>query len=72
MNDPQIAVPSRAPAAEAVDDTILPFAVKALDLRGRIVDAVENLDGRPLSELMVLLAKVRPVATYPTSHPGIQ
>jgi 2-methylcitrate dehydratase len=42
------------------------------DLRARIVNAVENLDGRPLSELMVLLAKVRPVATYPTSHPGIQ
>jgi molecular chaperone Hsp33 len=37
MDDPQIATPSRAPATEAVDDTILPFAVKALDLRGRIV-----------------------------------
>jgi len=37
MNDPQIGIPIRAPAAEAVDDTILPFAVKALDLRGRIV-----------------------------------
>ena len=37
MNDPQIGIPTRAPAAEAVDDTILPFAVKALDLRGRIV-----------------------------------
>jgi molecular chaperone Hsp33 len=37
MNDPQIGIPVRAPAAEAVDDTILPFAVKALDLRGRIV-----------------------------------
>ena len=37
MNDPQLAIPTRAPAAEAVDDTILPFAVKALDLRGRIV-----------------------------------
>jgi molecular chaperone Hsp33 len=37
MNDPQIGIPSRAPAAEAVDDTILPFAVKSLDLRGRIV-----------------------------------
>jgi molecular chaperone Hsp33 len=36
MNDPQIAIPTRAPAAEAVDDTILPFAVKALDVRGRI------------------------------------
>jgi molecular chaperone Hsp33 len=37
MNDPEIAIPVRAPAADAVDDTILPFAVKALDLRGRIV-----------------------------------
>ena len=37
MNDPQIAIPTRPPAAEAVDDSILPFAVKALDLRGRIV-----------------------------------
>jgi molecular chaperone Hsp33 len=37
MNDPQIVIPTRAPATEAVDDTILPFAVKALDLRGRIV-----------------------------------
>ena len=37
MSDPQIGAPSRAPASEAVDDTILPFAVKALDLRGRIV-----------------------------------
>ena len=37
MNDPDIAIPTRAPAVEAVDDTILPFAVKALDLRGRIV-----------------------------------
>jgi molecular chaperone Hsp33 len=37
MNDPQIDIPVRAPATEAIDDTILPFAVKALDLRGRIV-----------------------------------
>ncbi len=37
MNNPHIGIPIRAPAAEAVDDTILPFAVKALDLRGRIV-----------------------------------
>src|SRR5579862_2368192 len=37
MNDPHIATPSRAPATEPVDDSILPFAVKALDLRGRIV-----------------------------------
>jgi molecular chaperone Hsp33 len=37
MNNPQIDIPTREPAAETVDDTILPFAVKALDLRGRIV-----------------------------------
>ncbi|MGH6672455.1 MAG: Hsp33 family molecular chaperone [Xanthobacteraceae bacterium] len=37
MNGPQFGIPSRAPSKEAVDDSILPFAVKALDLRGRIV-----------------------------------
>jgi molecular chaperone Hsp33 len=37
MNDPQIAVPVRAPDQNGRDDTILPYAVKALDLRGRIV-----------------------------------
>ena len=37
MNRPDLAIPVRAPALDAVDDTILPFAVKALDLRGRIV-----------------------------------
>src|SRR5271155_5248801 len=37
MNDPDLAIPVRAPAADAADDTILPFAVKALDLRGRVV-----------------------------------
>jgi molecular chaperone Hsp33 len=37
MNEPQIAIPVRAPAAESVDDTVLPFEVKALDLRGRVV-----------------------------------
>ncbi len=37
MNDPDFAIPVRAPAQTGLDDTILPFAVKALDLRGRIV-----------------------------------
>src|SRR4051812_44195508 len=31
------AVPTRAPAATSADDIILPFAVEALDLRGRVV-----------------------------------
>jgi molecular chaperone Hsp33 len=33
----ELAIPVREPAQTADDDTILPFAVKALDLRGRIV-----------------------------------
>jgi len=37
MNKPDTAIPIREPAQTALDDTILPFAVKALDLRGRIV-----------------------------------
>jgi molecular chaperone Hsp33 len=37
MNDPNVAIPVRAPAQTGHDDTILPFTVKALDLRGRIV-----------------------------------
>ncbi|HXX04281.1 MAG TPA: Hsp33 family molecular chaperone [Xanthobacteraceae bacterium] len=37
MDDPNIAIPVRAPAQTGLDDTILPFEVNALDLRGRIV-----------------------------------
>ena len=37
MNKPDSAIPVREPAQTALDDTILPFAVKSLDLRGRIV-----------------------------------
>ena len=37
MNDPDFAIPVREPAQTGLDDTILPFAVKTLDLRGRIV-----------------------------------
>jgi molecular chaperone Hsp33 len=37
MNNPELSIPVRQPAATSLDDTILPFAVKALDLRGRIV-----------------------------------
>jgi len=33
----QIAIPSRAPSPISADDTILPFEVSALDLRGRVV-----------------------------------
>ena len=37
MPDPDIAIPSRAPAETSADDTILPFEVAPLDLRGRVV-----------------------------------
>src|SRR5262249_51577309 len=37
MNSPDFAIPVREPSQTALDDSILPFAVKALDLRGRIV-----------------------------------
>jgi molecular chaperone Hsp33 len=37
MNEPKVAIPVREPAQTGLDDTILPFEVSALDLRGRIV-----------------------------------
>src|SRR5271156_4347370 len=37
MTDPDSDIPVREPAQTGLDDTTLPFAVKALDLRGRIV-----------------------------------
>ena len=37
MPDPDIAIPSRAPAETSADDTVLPFEVASLDLRGRVV-----------------------------------
>ncbi|TMJ03401.1 MAG: Hsp33 family molecular chaperone [Alphaproteobacteria bacterium] len=37
MPHPDIAIPSRAPAEVSADDTVLPFEVAPLDLRGRVV-----------------------------------
>ena len=37
MNNPETAIPSRAPAATTADDTVMLFEVVALDLRGRVV-----------------------------------
>jgi molecular chaperone Hsp33 len=37
MTNPDVAIPVRAPASTSEDDTILPFEVAALDLRGRVV-----------------------------------
>jgi molecular chaperone Hsp33 len=36
-SSPNIEIPSRAPSATATDDTVMPFEVAALDLRGRVV-----------------------------------
>jgi molecular chaperone Hsp33 len=44
MNDPDLAIPVREPDQTGLDDTILPFAVKALDLRGRIVRLGASVD----------------------------
>jgi len=35
--NPNIAIPTRAPSQVSADDTIMPFEVAALDLRGRVV-----------------------------------
>ena len=37
MSELQPTIPTRAPATTSVDDTVLPFQVEALDLRGRVV-----------------------------------
>jgi 2-methylcitrate dehydratase len=42
------------------------------DLRSRLIEAVQQIDRRPISDLMDLLAQVRRTPTFPTTHPGIQ
>jgi molecular chaperone Hsp33 len=44
MPSPDIAIPTRAPAEVSADDTILPFEVAALDLRGRVVRLGPTID----------------------------
>jgi molecular chaperone Hsp33 len=57
MDNPQIDIPSRAPAAASVDDTVLPFEVAALDLRGRVVRL-----GPAVDEILSRHAYPQPVA----------
>jgi 2-methylcitrate dehydratase len=47
-----------------------PFADE--DLRNRLIQVVQQLDARPISDLMGLLAQVRCTADFPRTHPGIQ
>jgi molecular chaperone Hsp33 len=57
MNNPNTAIPSRAPAPTSADDTILPFEVAALDLRGRVVRL-----GPAVDEILTRHAYPTPVA----------
>src|SRR5438105_13491742 len=60
MSEPHIVIPTRAPSPTSADDTILPFRVEALDLRGRVVrlgpaiDAILSQHGypEPVAELL--------------------
>ena len=47
-----------------------PFADE--DLRGRVIEAVQQLDARRISDLMDVLAQVRPTAVFPATQSGIQ
>jgi len=42
------------------------------DLRGKLIEAVQQLDSRPIWGLMDLLAQVRPSAVFSATHRGIQ
>jgi 2-methylcitrate dehydratase len=42
------------------------------DLRNRLIQVVQQLDARPISDLMDLLAQVRCTSVFPRTHPGIQ
>jgi 2-methylcitrate dehydratase len=42
------------------------------DLRNMLIQVVQQLDARPISDLMDLLAQVRCTAAFPRAHPGIQ
>ena len=44
MSGPDVDIPTRAPAAISADDTILPFEVAALDLRGRVARLGPTVD----------------------------
>lgn len=57
MTNPDVAIPTRAPASTSEDDTILPFEVPALDLRGRVIRL-----GPAVDEILARHAYPAPVA----------
>jgi molecular chaperone Hsp33 len=54
---PSVSIPTRAPSATSADDTILPFEVASLDLRGRVVRL-----GPAVDEILTRHDYPRPVA----------
>lgn len=42
------------------------------DLRNNLIQVVQQLDARPISDLMDLLAQVQRTAVFARTHPGIQ
>jgi molecular chaperone Hsp33 len=57
MTDPQITIPTRAPSPTTLDDTVMPFEVAKLDLRGRVVRL-----GPVVDEILTRHAYPQPVA----------
>jgi len=57
MTNPQVAIPSRAPSATTADDTVMPFEIAKLDLRGRVVRL-----GPAVDEILARHAYPQPVA----------
>jgi len=57
MSNPEIAIPSRAPSATSADDTVMPFEVASLDLRGRVVRL-----GPVVDEILTRHAYPKPIA----------
>src|SRR5262245_13632797 len=57
MIDPKITIPSREPSASTADDTVMPFEVAKLDLRGRVVRL-----GPAVDQILARHAYPQPVA----------
>jgi molecular chaperone Hsp33 len=55
--DPSLDIPVRAPSATSADDTVLPFEISALDLRGRVVRL-----GHAVDDILARHSYPKPVA----------
>lgn len=57
MTNPSLDIPVRAPSATSADDTVLPFEISALDLRGRVVRL-----GHAVDDILARHSYPKPVA----------